>query len=393
MRPVILTFVRYYLPGFKSGGPVRTIANLVEALGDELDFRVVTSDRDVLDPFPYENVRINEWCKLQKSRVYYASKEKRGLRHWRRLFRATEHDVLYLNSLFDPAFTMAPLLARRFHRVREAPVIVAPRGELSPGALAIKPWKKRVFLLVAKAVGLYRGVIWHASTDEEAELIRQAFGASAKIVIARNLSMDMSQGIPTKTTTPGEPFAVVFLSRISRKKNLDYALRVLSTCNVPLRFDIWGAIEDPAYWNVCSSIIKDMPSQVVIAYRGVARPEDVHHILAEYDLLFVPTRGENFGHVIAEALSVGTPVLISDQTPWRGLAEAGVGWDLPLEEKGLPFRTAIEAASRKDTDARLAWRDRVRAYARQRLSQPDLIAANRQVFLTTISAFRQATPA
>ena len=52
--------------------------------------------------------------------------------------------------------------------------------------------------------------------------------------------------------------------------------------------------------------------------------------MAANDLFFLPTRGENFGHVIAEALSVGTPVLISDQTPWRKLAAVGLGHDLPL---------------------------------------------------------------
>ena len=54
--------------------------------------------------------------------------------------------------------------------------------------------------------------------------------------------------------------------------------------------------------------------------------------LAAYHLFLLPTRGENFGHVILEALSAGCPVLISDQTPWRGLESSGIGWALPLTE-------------------------------------------------------------
>ena len=41
--------------------------------------------------------------------------------------------------------------------------------------------------------------------------------------------------------------------------------------------------------------------------------------IARSDVFLLPTGGENFGHAIFEALSCGVPVLISDQTPWRGL--------------------------------------------------------------------------
>ena len=56
---------------------------------------------------------------------------------------------------------------------------------------------------------------------------------------------------------------------------------------------------------------------------------------------FFPTLGENYGHVIYEALDSGCPVLISDQTPWRGLSEVGAGWDLPLDKPDL-FRQACK---------------------------------------------------
>jgi glycosyltransferase involved in cell wall biosynthesis len=55
-------------------------------------------------------------------------------------------------------------------------------------------------------------------------------------------------------------------------------------------------------------------------------------MLAQYDFLLLPTLGENFGYVILEALAAGCPVLISDESPWRNLQAAGVGWDMPLSE-------------------------------------------------------------
>ena len=48
--------------------------------------------------------------------------------------------------------------------------------------------------------------------------------------------------------------------------------------------------------------------------------------------MFMPTRGENFGHIILQSLSVGCPVIISDQTPWKDLETQNVGWDLSLQQ-------------------------------------------------------------
>jgi glycosyltransferase involved in cell wall biosynthesis len=359
---------------------------MVEALGDEFEFRIVTSDRDMLDSKPYGNIQPDRWCRIGRSWVYYASKGNCGVRQWARLMRGQPHDVLYLNSLFDPIFTIKPLLARRHLGLGSKAVVVAPRGELSPGALTLKWWKKSPFLAVAKLFELYRDVLWHASTDEEATLIRESFGDVERIIVARNLPVQNPSSMSiTHPDEPGKALRIVFLSRISRMKNLDYALRVLSQCTTPVRFDIWGTIEDAGYWAACLKLVQNMPSHVQVAYKGVADHEDVLNILAGYDLFFLPTRGENYGHVIAESLSVGTPVLLSDQTPWRALAEHGVGWDLPLDKAGTAFLQAIETASWKVPAERAEWRRRVWKYALERSRDPHLVNANRDVFLMALN--------
>lgn len=66
-------------------------------------------------------------------------------------------------------------------------MVIAPRGEFSPGALGLKSLKKRVYLLVAKALGLYRGVVWQASSEHEEADILQLFGRGVPIVVAPNL--------------------------------------------------------------------------------------------------------------------------------------------------------------------------------------------------------------
>jgi glycosyltransferase involved in cell wall biosynthesis len=114
-------------------------------------------------------------------------------------------------------------------------------------------------------------------------------------------------------------------------KNLDYALEVLRQVQVPVRFNIYGAVEDEVYWKRCREIMATLPDNIEAAYQGSVPHAQVAETLARHDVFFLPTRGENYGHVIFEALSVGTPVLIADTTPWKDLAAVGIGWELPLE--------------------------------------------------------------
>ena len=130
-KPIVLTFVGSYLPGYKSGGPVRTIANMVERLDDDLDFRIITADRDVGDAEPYPNIVVNGWNTVGNAQVFYASPCNQSLWHLAQMINETPHDVLYLNSFFSPIFTIRPLLARRLGLTPNKPVILAARGEFA----------------------------------------------------------------------------------------------------------------------------------------------------------------------------------------------------------------------------------------------------------------------
>jgi hypothetical protein len=102
----ILTFVGYYLPGYKAGGPIRTLANMVGRLGDEFEFKIVTADRDFDDTKPYSKIKLDGWNKVGKADVFYLSPNKRSLSDFKRLLCSTEYDILYLNSFFSPHFTI-----------------------------------------------------------------------------------------------------------------------------------------------------------------------------------------------------------------------------------------------------------------------------------------------
>jgi glycosyltransferase involved in cell wall biosynthesis len=107
---------------------------------------------------------------------------------------------------------------------------------------------------------------------------------------------------------------------------------MLAQANVPCSLEIYGMIEDEQYWRECQALIKRLPSHITVTHHGGVHPEHVQSAFASFHFFLFPTRGENFGHVIVESLLAGTPVLISDRTPWGALELASAGWCTPLSD-------------------------------------------------------------
>jgi len=332
-RPVILATIDYYLPGYKGGGPLQALANMVSRLGDTWEFKIVTRDRDLGDASAYPGVPEGSWYRVGKAEVAYLAPVRRL---WRllKLMREVEFDILYLNSCFSPTFTVGLLLFRKLGLIGVRSVVIAPRGELSPGAIRIKRLKKLGYLGMAKVLGLYRNVIWQVSTELEKNDVEHHWGDNAQVVIAHDCLPSMKESdvsFPMRKKQKGKA-DIVFLSRISRKKNLDGALTMLKGLEGDVCFSIYGPKEDLEYWHECQNIIDSLPAHIRIEYCGPVAHEEILPVLAKHHLLFFPTHSENFGFVILEALLAGCPVLISDQTPWRDLQAKRVGWELPLTE-------------------------------------------------------------
>ena len=383
MKPSILIALPHYRPGWKAGGPTRTIANLVEHLGDEFSFRILTSDRDYGDERAFPGIEADRWRRVGKADVLYMSPARRGVRAFAHALDGADYDALYLNSFFHPQFTVAPLLAYRLGLAQRRPCVIAPRGEFASAALRLKQRKKAAYFRTACAAGLYSGLRWQASSAFEAKDIQRRLSRIAKdIAVVANLPPAVEDhAASTPEPTGGrEPLRLVLLSRVSRMKNIAFAIEAVASSPAPVHLDIWGAVEDADYWRECIAATACMPDHARVEYRGPAPFDRVTEILASYDMLFLPSQGENYGHVIAESFSAGTPVLISDRTPWRNLQRDGVGWDLPIDEGPAPFHRAFEEAHKRRNAEGGAWRSRVKSYAARVLLTPDMLQASRRLF-------------
>jgi glycosyltransferase involved in cell wall biosynthesis len=391
----ILVLIGHYIPAYRAGGPVRTLAAIVQRLGDDFSFCMLTKDRDLGDTHPFTGIRSDVWLGVGKAQVRYLSPPECSVLHVRRLIQSTEHDLLYLNSFFSPRFSVGPLLLRKLGAIPDKPVVIAPRGEFSPGALCLKSLKKQVYIRLAKSMGLLDDVFWQASSEGEKHDIEsnilQSFtqnGGARKITIAPDLVPIQYPGqlVPRPRKDCGT-LHIVFLSRISPMKNLGFAIETVHGLAGEIYLDIYGPVNDTpyerAYWLRCKEQLRSLPANIRATYHGSVAHSDVPHVFAKHDLLLLPTLGENFGHAILEAMSAGCPVLISDRTPWRNLAESYAGWDIPLE-RPQAFRKMLQSIVEMSESELALWRNGAQAYAQRFIADEANVERQRQLFLNAL---------
>jgi glycosyltransferase involved in cell wall biosynthesis len=338
-KPVILVFVDWFFPGYLAGGPIQSIVSIVNYLNEDFDFRIFTTNRDLNAETPYPGIEYNKWIESDLNcKVYYADPSRLSRTLIQKVIDESHCKLVYINGLFSKYFSVIPLLVLRKH-FPSVQVVVAPRGMLGAGALSIKKFKKKGFLTYAKLRGLYQKILWHATSEQEQGEIRKLF-PQAKSITLPNLPKKINS--IQKSTKQKDKLNLLFSSRISEKKNLLFALKVLQRIkSVSVYFHIYGIIEDEPYWQKCLSLIQKLPPNIQVEYKGTFRPDQTALICSKEDVLFLPTLNENYGHAIVECLLCGCPAIISDQTPWKDLEQHGAGYALPLSDK-TAFVNAVQ---------------------------------------------------
>lgn len=376
-RPRILISMRHYEPAFRHGGPIRSVVNLVAALRDEFDFKIVCLARDHGQRRRLEGIEEDVWLTRNGAQVCYLDV---GLSRPFKLIktlRSTDYDAVYLNSFFEPLFSTLPALLMKTGLLKRKPIIMAPRGEFSPGALELSALKKALFVRFRSLTGLYAHACWQATTEHEAMDIRRALGEKIRVQMVPNLSTMVAPIQNLRSEKIAGRLRIIFLSRISPMKNLLALIRAARRLRGSILLDIWGPVFDAEYWRQCQHEIALLPSSVLASYHGECRHELVGDALARAEVFVLPTLGENYGHVIYEALSAGCPVVLSDKTPWRNLAHAGVGFDFPVENID-DFVRALQTLVDMNANEYEGYAERCRNFAvRHACSEAEIEASRR----------------
>jgi len=379
----ILVFIDWFLPGYKAGGPIQSCANLIAHLKNDFDFSVITRDTDYCETLSYPNIKSDEWNVLPDgTRVYYISKNNLNKKTIENLIATERFDTAYLNGIYSFYFSLLPLYFLKSKiKNQKSKIIIAARGMLANSAIAVKKTKKKFFIFISKQIGLFNNVLFHATTAEEARDIKNIF-TNAEIKIAPNLPKKTAKIELVKRNKTVGTVRLINIARISPEKNLKYALEILSKVKSKVEFDFYGPIYNEEYWNECKSIIAAMPENIKVSYKNSIVPEKIISTFSDYHFMLMPTRGENFGHIILEAMSSGCPVVISDQTPWKDLENKKIGWDIPLSNPEKFIKT-IEKTTVLTQEEYNQWSKSAYNFAQTIINNKEAVEQNKNLFFGT----------
>ncbi len=326
---MIFIITEYFYPFSDAGGPIRSIEQILGVLGQKSSIKLITSANNHQGNKLPINTKVNRFVNetITETPIFYSSNSIIGILKLLQVYIKNRQYTFYINGMFIPRLSLLPALICRN-------VIISPRGMLINETLGSMYVFKKIYLLIYKLV-VSKNTIWHATDVAEVLDIKRFFGESADVRSITNIPVKPLAILPIRKKKV-ESLKLVYFGLIVQKKGLLSLIQTLKSLSLPISLDIYGSIKDRSYWEACLQEINFNNSQATFSYLGHANPSDSQSILAKYDAFVLLTKGENFGHSIYEALSVGTPVIITDKTPWKFSESANhPGWIINNDNQGI----------------------------------------------------------
>lgn len=278
-------------------------------------------------------------------------------------------DLVHDHGVWLPANHRAAVEARR----AGVPRVVSPRGMLAPRALAHRGWKKRVAWALYQRADLRGAALVHATSAAEAADARR-LGLGPVAVVPNGVRPPE----PLPERRRGTARRALFLGRLHPIKG------------VPMLVEAWARVR-PGGWGLdvagpdegghraeLERLVAERGLGARVAFLGEAGEAAKWALLRSADLVVLPTRTENFGVVVAEALAAGVPALTTTGAPWGALRDERCGWWVEPSASGL--EAGLREATALDRAALDAMGERGRAYAARAFGWPALAARTAAVY-------------
>ena len=297
-----------------SGGPTQSVIWLCEALNElgapaeiatvwATQEEVVDSQITTIQGFP-----IRPPARLRRSPDLSRFLDK----------NAHRFDLIHVHGLWEwPGF-----YARKAATHLGLPLVISPRGMLEPWSLRQNRAIKRVAMALWERRNLQSAALLHATSSTEASQFQKLGFHNSLAIIPNGLAFP--EFIPILKEPPQ---SALFLSRFHPVKGADLLLQA------------WAALPDRKGWTLnlvgpdeqshraaLEALARALGLQDSVTFRGPEYGDEKWALLRQSSLLVLPSHSENFGNVVAEALSQGVPVIASQGTPWHDLVTHDCGW-------------------------------------------------------------------
>ncbi len=318
-----------------AGGPSRSVPMLAKGLAEHgVDITLMTIRSKNMNTHTLEGT-------TAKLKVFEPSFSKKEIAKY---LAEERFDLIQIHSLWDLPYHKVMVEARRLG----IPYIVTPRGMLEPWSLSQRKWKKKLAWWLYQCNDVQKSVCVFTTAKMEADHISNLGITTSRAVIPNGIETD---SYPCKTSIDVVKKQLLFLSRVHVKKGIE------------ILFDAWKRIHSEfAEWlllvvgNGEAEYIQSLENKVEclglkdsIKILPPAFGNDKIRLYQESALFCLPSFSENFGMVIAEAMSCGTPVITTTNCPWDILNETNTGWCVDLSVDNLEYALR-EALSMNPTE-------------------------------------------
>jgi glycosyltransferase involved in cell wall biosynthesis len=341
----ILQISAAYKPAYIYGGPTMSVAMLCEQLvkaGCQISVYTTTANGPhELDVVPNQTVMVDGvdvtyFKRITKDHSHLSPALLKAV--WK---NAKAYDVVHLHAWWNLVSVLSCLLAV----MRGVPVLVSARGTLSPYSFQNKNQgiKAIIHNLLGKPVLKHCHI--HATSQRESDAVNCIIKPKSNTTIPNFVKLPVYH--PQVQNMVTSPMKLIFFSRIEEKKGLDILLNALALVNIPFHLTIAGNGNELYVAGLKSlAVTNDIADK--ITWAGFIN-EDKFKVLQQHDLFILPSHDENFGNAVIESLSVGTPVLISEEV---GLADYvsknHLGW--LCKTTAASVAEAIKQIAGKQTD-------------------------------------------
>lgn len=258
------------------------------------------------------------------------------------------------------------IMAARAARKSGIPLVISTHGMVEPWSLSQSSARKKIALQLYQKKIFQQAELFFATSEPEAAHIR-SLGLSQPIAVIPNGVHMPEQGCSLPGRNVNRSRTILFLSRIHKKKGLLNLVRAWGNIRESgWRFIIAGA-DEGGYRSEVEKEINRLGVGHFFEFVGPLYDEQKEQAFLGADIFVLPTYSENFGIVVAEAMSHSVPVITTTGTPWESISEEKIGWWVPPTVEGIEGalheaislsdeeRACMGASARKHVEENYSW--------------------------------------